>query len=112
MAKAQKCEQAPQRSPEELAKLLERQRTHQEDIDSFNAEFSRPGAWTIGKELGGEWLAAGIVKSMATHGPRKEADEKPWVGGREDSRQNSAKLATNGGKTTRLSMLFLPLFAT
>ena len=72
MAKVQKSEQTPQRSPEELAKLLERQRKHQEDIDSFNAEFSRPGAWTIGKELGGQWLAAGIVKAMAEHGPRKD----------------------------------------
>ncbi len=71
MAKVQKIEQ-PQRTPEELAKLVEKQRTHQEDIDSFNAEFSRPGAWTIGKELGGQWQAAGIVKAMAEHGPRKE----------------------------------------
>jgi hypothetical protein len=70
MAKVQKIEQ-PGHTPEELAKLLELQRTHQEDIDSFNAEFSRPGAWTIGKELGGEWLAAGIVKAMAEHGPRR-----------------------------------------
>lgn len=65
-------EQTPQRSPKELAKLRERQRTHQEDIDSFNAEFSRPGAWAIGKELGGQWLAAGIVNAMTKHGPRKE----------------------------------------
>ena len=72
MAKIQKTEQASQRSPEELAKLLEQQRTHQEDIDSFNAKFSRPGAWTIGKELGGGWLAAGIVKAMAKNGPRRE----------------------------------------
>ena len=71
MAKVQKSEQ-PQRTPEESAKLLEQQRTHQEDIDSFNAKFSRPGAWTIGKELGGGWLAAGIVKAMAKNGPRKE----------------------------------------
>jgi hypothetical protein len=72
MTKVQKIEQ-PQRSPEELAKLLERQRKHQEDIDSFNAEFSRPGAWTIGKELGGQWLAAGIVNAMAKHGLRKDS---------------------------------------
>ena len=77
MAEIRKTEQTPQRSPEELAKLVEKQRKHQEDIDSFNAEFSRPGAWTIGKELGGQWLAAGIVKAMAEPGPRKEADEKP-----------------------------------
>ena len=72
MVEIQKIEQASQRSPEELAKLRVRQRKHQEDIDSFNAEFSRPGAWTIGKELGGQWLAAGIVKAMAEHGPRKD----------------------------------------
>jgi hypothetical protein len=70
MAEVQKIEQL-ERTPEELAKLFEQQRTHQEDIASFNAEFSRPGAWTIGKELGGQWLAAGVVKAMAEHGPRK-----------------------------------------
>jgi hypothetical protein len=37
--------------------------------------------------------------------------DKAVVEAREDSRQKSAKLATIGGKTTRLSMLFLPLFA-
>ena len=72
MAKIRKTEQASQRSPEELAGLVEKQRKHQELIACFNAEFSRPGAWTIGKELGGQWLAAGIVKAMAKHGPRKE----------------------------------------
>lgn len=77
MAKIRKTEQTPQRSPEELTKLRERQRKHQEDIDSFNAQFSRPGAWTIGKELGGQWQAAGIVKAMAEQGPRKEAGEQP-----------------------------------
>lgn len=76
MAKVQKIEQ-PEHTLEELAKLVEKQREHQELIDSINAKFSRPGAWTIGKELGGQWLAAGIVKAMAEQGPRKEADEKP-----------------------------------
>jgi hypothetical protein len=52
--------------------LIEKQRKHQELIARINAKFSRPGAWTIGKELGGQWLAAGIVKAMAKHGPRKE----------------------------------------
>jgi len=75
MAKVQKIEQ-PQRTPEELARLVERKRKHQEIIGRINAKFSRPGAWTIGKELGGQWLAAGIVKAMAKHGPRKEANEK------------------------------------
>ena len=70
-------DQQPQHTKEELAELLEKQRKHQEIIDRINAKFSRPGAWTIGKELGGQWLAAGIVKAMAKQGPRKEADEKP-----------------------------------
>ena len=64
MAKVQKSEQPPQRSPEELAKLLEKQRKHQELIARFNAKFSRPGAWTIGKELGELPLAIGIVNAM------------------------------------------------
>ncbi len=72
MAKVQKSEQTPQRSPEEWARLIEKQRKQQEDIAWLNAQFSRPGAWTIGKELGGQWLAAGIVKAMAKDGPRKE----------------------------------------
>jgi hypothetical protein len=72
MAKVQKIEQTPQRSPEELAKLVEKQREHQELMNRFNAEFSRPGAWTIGKELGGEWIAAGIVNAMAKQGPRED----------------------------------------
>ncbi len=73
MAKVQEIEQTPQRSPEELARLLEKQRKHQELMDRFNAKFSRPGAWTIGKELGGDWIAAGIVDATAKQGPRKEA---------------------------------------
>lgn len=54
------------------AKLMAKMRKDREIIDSLNAEFSHPGAWTIGKELGGQWLAAGIVEAMAKHGPRKE----------------------------------------
>lgn len=76
MAKVQKIEQTPQRSPEELAGLVEKQRKHQELIARINAKFSRPGAWTIGKELGELPLAIGIVKAMAEQGPRKEAGEK------------------------------------
>jgi hypothetical protein len=71
MAKAQKIEQ-PKHTAEELAKLVEKQRKHQELMARFNAEFSRPGAWTIGKELGGQWLAAGIVKAMAEQGRRSD----------------------------------------
>ena len=77
MTKVPKIEQTPQRSPEELAKLLERQRKQQENIDWLNAQAPRPATWTIGKELGGQWLAAGIVKAMAKHGPRKEDGERP-----------------------------------
>ena len=71
MAEIQKIEQ-PEHTPEELAELVEKQRKHQEIIAQINAKFSRPGSWTIGKELGGQWLAAGIVKAMAEHGPRKD----------------------------------------
>jgi len=70
-------DQQPKHTKEELAKLIEKQRKHQELMARFNAEFSRPGAWTIGKELGGNWIAAGIVEAMAKHGPRKEDGEKP-----------------------------------
>ena len=75
MARIQKSEQT-EHTPEELAKLRERQRKQQELIARINAKFSRPGAWTIGKELGGEWLGAGIVNAITKHGPRKEAGEK------------------------------------
>jgi hypothetical protein len=56
--------------------LLEKQRKHQEDIDSFNAEFSRPGAWTIGKELGenGAFVSLGIRNADIS--PRKDAQPK------------------------------------
>jgi hypothetical protein len=67
MARIQKIEQTPQRSPEELAGLIEKQRKHQELIARFNAEFSRPGAWTIGKELGGQWLGNGLVSAISKH---------------------------------------------
>ena len=70
-------DQQPRHTKEELAVLIEKQRKHQQIIDELNAEFSRPGAWTIGKELGGDWIAAGIVKAMAKDGPRKEDGEKP-----------------------------------
>ena len=72
MAKIQKTEQASQRSPEELAKLLERHRKQQENIDWLNAQAPRPASWTIGKELGELPLAIGIVNAVTRHGPRKE----------------------------------------
>ena len=77
MAEIQKIEQASQRSPEELAGLVEKQRGHQELMNRINAKFSRPGAWTIGKELSGAWIAAGIVDAMAKQGPRKDNGERP-----------------------------------
>jgi hypothetical protein len=65
-------DQLSQHTKEELARPIEEQRKQQENIDWLNAHAPRPATWTIGKELGGEWLAAGIVKAMAKHGPRKE----------------------------------------
>jgi hypothetical protein len=62
----------PQHTEDGWEKLMKQKREERKLIDELNAQFSRPGAWTIGKELGGDWLAAGIVKAMAKHGPRKE----------------------------------------
>ena len=64
MAKVQKIEQASQRSPEELAGLVEKQRKQQENVDWLNAQAPRPATWTIGKELGELPLAIGIVNAM------------------------------------------------
>jgi len=52
------------RSLEELAKLLERQRKQQENIDWLNAQAPRPATWTIGKELGELPLVIGIVNAI------------------------------------------------
>ena len=76
MARIQKIEQT-EHTPEELAKLRERQRKQQENIDWLNAQAPRPATWTIGKELGELPLAIGIVNAITKHGPRKEANEKP-----------------------------------
>ena len=65
-------DQQQQHTEDGWEKLMKQKREERKLIDELNAEFSRPGAWTIGKELGGEWLAAGIVKAMVKHGPRKE----------------------------------------
>jgi len=46
MAKAQKIEQ-PEHTPEELARLVERQRKQQENIDWLNAQAPHPATWTI-----------------------------------------------------------------
>ena len=64
VAKIQKTEQASQRSPEELAGLVEKQRKQQENVDWLNAQAPRPATWTIGKELGELPLAIGIVNAM------------------------------------------------
>ena len=69
-------DQQPQHTKEELAELLEKQRKHQEILDRINAKFSRPGAWTIGKELGELPVSIGIVNAITKHGPRKEDGEK------------------------------------
>jgi hypothetical protein len=40
-------DQQPQHTKEEFAELIEKQRKRRELIAEFNAEFSRPGAWTV-----------------------------------------------------------------
>ncbi len=70
-------DQQPQHTKEELAELIEKQRKHQELMDRINAKFSRPGAWTIGKELGELHLGVGIVNAVSEQPPRADAsDEK------------------------------------
>ena len=76
MARIQKSEQT-EHTPEELAKLRERQRKQQENIDWLNAQAPLPATWTIGKELGELPVAIGIVNAISAKGPRKDADEKP-----------------------------------
>jgi hypothetical protein len=53
--------------------LLTKQEEHQRVLDRINAKFSRPGAWTIGKELGenGAFVALGIQKASIS--PRRDA---------------------------------------
>ena len=53
--------------------MIEKQRKQQEEIDRFNAKFSRPGAWSIGKELGqnGAFVALGIRNANIS--PRQDA---------------------------------------
>jgi hypothetical protein len=56
--------------------LLKKQEEHQRLLDRINARFSRPGAWTIGKELGenGAFVALGIRNADIS--PRKDAQPK------------------------------------
>jgi hypothetical protein len=56
--------------------LLKKQEEHQRLLDRINAKFSRPGAWTIGKELGenGAFVALGIRNADIS--PRKDAQPK------------------------------------
>jgi len=68
-------EQQPRHTKEELAKLIEKQRKHQEIIDQINAKFSRPGAWTIGKELGELHIGVGIVNAVSEQPPRANEGE-------------------------------------
>lgn len=55
--------------------LIKKQEEQQAEIDRFNAEFSRPGAWTIGKELGenGAFVVLGIQKAGIT--PRRDSKQ-------------------------------------
>jgi hypothetical protein len=56
--------------------LLKKQEEHQRLLDRINARFSRPGAWTIGKELGenGAFVSLGIRNADIS--PRKDAQPK------------------------------------
>ena len=58
---------------QQLTELIEKQRKQQEDIDWLNAKFSRPGAWSIGKELGENdaFVALGIRNAKIS--PRQDA---------------------------------------
>jgi hypothetical protein len=56
--------------------LIKKQEEHRRLLDRINAKFSRPGAWTIGKELGenGAFVALGIRNADIS--PRKDAQPK------------------------------------
>lgn len=66
-------EETPQHTPEEFAKLVEKQRKQQENIDWLNAQAPRPATWTIGKELGELPVAIGIANAITKHAPRKDS---------------------------------------
>jgi benzoyl-CoA reductase/2-hydroxyglutaryl-CoA dehydratase subunit BcrC/BadD/HgdB len=68
-------DQQPQHTKEELAELIEKQRKQRELIAEFNAKFSRPGAWTIGKELGELHIGVGIVNAVSEQPPRANEGE-------------------------------------
>jgi len=57
--------------------MIEKQRKHQEEINRYNAKFSRPGAWSIGKELGENdaFVALGIRNAKIS--PRQDAAPLP-----------------------------------
>ena len=65
---------------QELTALIEKQRKQQENIDLFNAKFSRPGAWSIGKELGetDAFVALGIRNANIS--PRQDDATLPTTG--------------------------------
>lgn len=56
--------------------LIEKDREHKKVLAELNAEFSRPGAWSIGQELGenGAFVALGIRNADIS--PRKDARPK------------------------------------
>lgn len=56
-----------------IQQMIEKQRKQQEDIDWLNARFSRPGAWTIGKELGEKSAFVALAIRNAKISPRQDA---------------------------------------
>ena len=60
--------------------LIEKQRKQQENIDWLNAKFSRPGAWSIGKELceTDAFVALGIRNANIS--PRQDDATLPTTG--------------------------------
>ena len=57
--------------------LIEKQRKQQENIDWLNAKFSRPGAWSIGKELGENDAFVALGIRNANISPRQDAATLP-----------------------------------
>ena len=62
---------------QELTALIEKKRKHQEEINRYNAKFSRPGAWSIGKELGENDAFVALGIRNANISPRQDASTLP-----------------------------------
>ena len=60
--------------------LIEKQEERRRVIDRINAKFSRPGAWSIGKELGENdaFVALGIRNAKIS--PRQDASSSKGEG--------------------------------